>query len=127
MRQSIQQRINGVVYQTVKEAALGAQFETDVTACYAPTLNQQGQITGFEHSWLVTVSTPNPLLGLKEQERPDIAVSVPVRGVVPPAAIFEEVARGLWQKCAAAKDEVLTKPTALGADLGKLDLSKVAK
>lgn len=127
MRQSIQTRLSGVVNTAVKEAALGAQFESDVTACYAPTLNEHGQIVGFEHSWLVTVSTPNPLLGLKDKERPDIAVSVPVRGVVPPAAIFEEVARGLWQKCAAEKDKILTKPAALGADLGKLDLSKVAK
>lgn len=111
MSQTITQRLNGVVYGKAKSLAMGQHFATDVSACYAPVLNEAGQMTGLEHSWLVTVSIPNPLLG-----QPDIAVSVPIQGVVPPAPIFEKVTEHLWEKVMEAKQKTM-KPSAVGMDL----------
>jgi hypothetical protein len=112
--QSITDRLNGIVRAKVKSLALGQSFGYDVSACYAPQLNDQGQMSGLAHSWLVTVSLPNPLVG-----QPDMAVSLPVNGVVPPEPIFEKAAEMLYSKLAEEKDKLMAKPN-LGMDLSKI-------
>ena len=114
MSQTIGERFNGVVKSKVKSMAMNQRHETDVSACYAPQINEQGQMTGLAHSWLVTVSVPNPLL-----DNPDIAVSLPINGVVPPVVILEKAAEMLFQKCMEEKDKLMAKPN-LGMDLSKI-------
>lgn len=105
MSQNITARLNGVVKAKLKSVAVGQPHDFDVSACFAPTMDQNGNLTGLTHSWLVTVSIPNPLQG-----RPDIAVSVPVNGVVPPPAVFEDVAEALFEKVMQQKTKVLSPP-----------------
>lgn len=112
MSQTIQHRLEGVVKGKLKSIALGQSHEFDVSACYAPVIDGQGQLNGLGHSWLVTVSTPNPLVG-----NPAIAVSLPINGVAPPDQIFEQCAEFLYQKCMEERDKLMKKPAAVGMDL----------
>lgn len=105
MKQSISQRLNGVVAAKIKSIAINQPHETDVTATFAPTLNEQGAIIRFDHHWLVTVSIPNPLQG-----NVDIAVSMPIGGVLPPDIIFEKLAEQLFEYCMTQKQNVLKPP-----------------
>jgi hypothetical protein len=102
VRPTITQRLNGVVRGAIKQIAVNQPFESDVSACFAPVLHPQSHdIVGFKHSWLVTVSIPNPLAGPD-----DIAVSIPLHGVVPPAAMFEDIAKRLFDRCMEQKREL---------------------
>lgn len=112
MSQTITHRLEGVVKAKLKSVALSQSHEFDVSACYAPVIDQSGQPTGLGHSWLLTVSIPNPLLG-----NPAIAVSLPINGVAPPQQIFEQCAEFLFQKCMEEKDKLMKKPAAVGMDL----------
>jgi hypothetical protein len=116
MRQSIGDRIYTTVFQHVKKLAVGTMFDVDVSACYAPDvmLAQQGQLQ-FVHSWLVTVSTPNPIVGA-----PAIAASIPVNGIVPPDQIFESAVEAVWERVRNGLDDVLKKPQNVGQDLTNL-------
>lgn len=102
MRQPISTRLYGVVFQKIKSIALNQPFECDVSACYAPVLGPNGQVAGLKHSWLVTVSIPNPIVG-----NPEIAVSYPIQGVVPPDFFFEDIAQKLYENCLEQKDNAL--------------------
>jgi hypothetical protein len=112
MSQTIQHRLEGIVKAKLRSIALSQRHEFDVSACYAPVMDANGQVNGLGHSWLVTVSVPNPLLG-----NPAIAVSLPINGVAPPDQIFEQCAEFLYQKCVEEKDKLMQKPTAVGMNL----------
>ena len=112
MRQSISARFNSVVGGKVKELAFGQPHETDVSACFAPILDDEGNLTGFGQHWLITVSIPNPLQG-----NVDIAVSLPVGGVKPPDFIFERVAEQLFDSCLEQKRRVLNPEATPGPQL----------
>lgn len=114
MSQTITERLSGVVRAKLKSIALSQPYGYDVSACYAPQINEQGQMTGLAHSWLVTVSIPNPMIG-----QPALAVSLPINGVVPPDPIFEKAAEMLLEKVKEEKDKLMAKPN-LGMDLSKI-------
>lgn len=111
---TITERFNAVVRAKVKSLAMGQRFETDCSACYAPQLNEQNEMIGLAHSWLVTVSLPNPLVG-----RPEMAVSLPVNGVVPPVEILEKAAAMLFERISEEKDKMMAKPN-VGMDLSQI-------
>lgn len=120
MRQSITQRLHSVVFNKIKELAKNQPFEVDVTATFAPVLNQNGQMTRFGHHWLVTVSIPNPL-----QSNVAIAVSLPIGGVLPPNHIFERVAERLFDAAMQQKDEALTPPEPSPEFVGSKEQAKL--
>lgn len=109
------QRLYGVVFQKVKSVAMSQPFEVEVTSSYAPDVDQAGNLVGFADSWLLKVAVPNPVIG-----HPAIAISVPIKGVLPPDMIFERVAEELFKRCMEEKDKLLAKPAAVGMDLTKV-------
>lgn len=112
--QTITDRLNGVVRAKVKALAFGQSFGTDVSACYAPAINEQGQMSGLVHSWLVTVSLANPMIG-----QPELAVSLPIQGVIPPDTIFEQATEMLFKAVNEERAKLLAKP-GVGLDLSKI-------
>lgn len=107
MRQSLTDRLYAVVFQKVKSLALSQPFECDVSASYGPQFDPAGNMVGLAHSWIVTVSIANPMVG-----SPALAISAPINGVVPPDRIFEVLAEQLWQKVMEEKAKAVTiKPT----------------
>lgn len=110
-------RVEGVIKAKLKEHAMGQPVGFSVSQCYAPVPDQNGNITGIGPSWLIMVSIPHPL-PMIGQGTPDIAVSVPVGGVLPPDALLAQVAQGLLEKCREEAEKIkANKPSAVGMSL----------
>lgn len=98
-------RIEGIVKAHLKKVALGQAHGFAVSYGFGPIFTPDGQPQGMGWMWGIIISIPNPLVG-----QPDIAVSVPVQGVLPPDAAFQAVAEFLFNKCLEERDKLLTTP-----------------
>lgn len=90
-------RINGVVKNAVKEAALGEPAGYVVSFGYWPILDPQtGQNLGTGPAWVVVVTMKSPIVGAADL---DAVFAIP--GAVPPDDQFQAIARGLVANCRA--------------------------